>query len=383
MSLDNHIFQIPKQNLNHDFLELLINTDSQTQNFSGVKYVQFEVERRLKDFGFRTFFIPSPKNPNQQLLIGAIEGETDKNITLICHADTAARLKEKSHYSLDGEIATGCGVADNKGGIYVGLKALEKLANSKEKLRNTIYLVCSPNEEEGSVGFHNIFKELSAHSKFVFGLEPSLSDGSIVTSRNGNRWYEVIFKGIKAHSGRLEGEFHNAAHDLVSVVNELFQFNKKYKGEAYFNVSTIKGGDGIFNILCGEAKVLFDLRFRRNDLRDEFHERLVELLKDKDASFEIKDDCPGLSKRDGIQDLINDHLETISSLEKNRIEEKHTGGAADVNYFAHEENFCIDGLGPFGGNLHRSDEFIHIESLDSRAEALYRLIKKADATIFN
>lgn len=380
MSLGPNFFSNTNEEISINFLESLVNTNSQTQNFNGVKYVQYEVERRLKDFGLRTFFIPSPQNAAQQLLIGALQGKSDKNITLICHADTAAPLKEKSNFKIQGKTAIGCGVADNKGGIYVGLKALEKVANSKKELNHTLYFVCSPNEEEGSIGFHNIFNELSAHSKFVFGLEPALSDGSIISSRNGNRWYEINFKGIKAHSGRLEGEFRNAAHDMISAMNSLFAFNKKYEGKAYFNISTIEGGDGIFNILCGHAKILLDLRFCDNSLRDEFHEMLVSELDQLDATFEIKDDCPGLSRGGSHSELIQGYTSVATDIEGEKVVDKHTGGAADVNYFAHEKNFCLDGLGPKGGNLHRSDEFVIVDSLESRAEALKDLILSADKT---
>lgn len=351
------------------FLENLVNIDSQTRNFEGVSYIQKEVELVLKFLGFQTEIHESELEKEQKLLVGTRVGSSSESIIFVCHADTACKLGTKGKFRIEGDHALGAGIADNKAGILIGLKALDKFLKTDDQHKYTIHFVCSPNEEEGSLGFHKFFEKYAENSKYVFGLEPSLIDGSIISSRNGNRWYRIKFKGIKAHSGRLEGEYHNAAHDLIQFSSALMKFNEKKEGSAYFNISTISGGKGVFNIMCGYIELLVDLRFSCHGDRDEFHSLVEYLLGSYDAEYEIEDDCPGMKKQVHSQIVIDNYLLKLNKSESG-IRESHTGGAADINYFNNNQNICIDGLGAKGGRLHRKDEYIDIKSLETRSDAL-------------
>jgi di/tripeptidase len=48
---------------------------------------------------------------------------------------------------------------------------------------------------------------------------------------------------------------------------------------------------------------------------------------------------------------------------------------------SHSEAVCIDGLGPVGGNLHCEDEYIEIESLVTRTQMVFELLKKIDTEV--
>lgn len=90
-------------------------------------------------------------------------------ITLVGHVDTA--LRGGGEITLQDEWSTAIGVGDDKGGVMVGLRALEKLG------RNLITdlplrFILSPNEESGSPGFHEVFAEISTQSNWVLGLGP-------------------------------------------------------------------------------------------------------------------------------------------------------------------------------------------------------------------
>ena len=117
-----------------------------------------------------------------------------------------------------GEKIEGPGIADNKGGVFLLLKGLEIFLKLRPNPNVTLKIVCSPNEETGSIGFQQKFKKIGLASDLILGFEPSLSCGSIIHSRNGNRWYKVTIKGKAAHSGRAHKGHVNAAHDLCSKV---------------------------------------------------------------------------------------------------------------------------------------------------------------------
>lgn len=60
----------------------------------------------------------------------------------------------------------------------------------------------------------------------------------------------------------------------------------------------------------------------------------------------------------------------VSHLEGRRIGSEPSGGAGDVNYLSTKDNFVLDGLGPVGGNMHTHHEFVHIQTLQTRSQAL-------------
>jgi di/tripeptidase len=79
--------------------------------------------------------------------------------------------------------------------------------------------------------------------------------------------------------------------------------------------------------------------------------------------------------------LSNYLLQHLKHFEQRNIQCKHSGGAADINYMSHSEAVCIDGLGPVGGNLHCEDEYIEIESLVTRTQMVFELLKKIDTEV--
>ena len=56
-----------------------------------------------------------------------------------------------------------------------------------------------------------------------------------------------------------------------------------------------------------------------------------------------------------------------------------TGGVSDANLIQAAGVPCLDGLGVRGGNLHRTDEFIEIDSLSERATLLALLLLRVSA----
>jgi glutamate carboxypeptidase len=56
-----------------------------------------------------------------------------------------------------------------------------------------------------------------------------------------------------------------------------------------------------------------------------------------------------------------------------------TGGVSDANLIQAAGVPCLDGLGVRGGNLHRTDEFIELDSLSERATLLALLLMRVSA----
>lgn len=297
-------------------------------------------------------------------------------ITLVGHVDTA--LVGGGAIEINQEWATAVGVGDNKGGVMVGLRALEKLG--KEKIQSLpLRFVISPNEESGSNGFHELFKDLSQKTDWVLGLEPALASGDLIHSRCGNRWYHIKAKGIGAHAGRFNEPHANPVHAIAQLISKLIPYNDDSK-KRRVNATDIKVSPGIVNAIPDQAELKIDARFSTQDdlalinsmIENELrHGSITCPVTNKKISYEtvILDDCPALEKR-GPNWFYELALESIQKQEDKKYACLATGGASDANHFHHAKKGVLDGLGPIARGMHTMDESILISSLETRSNAL-------------
>ncbi len=59
-----------------------------------------------------------------------------------------------------------------------------------------------------------------------------------------------------------------------------------------------------------------------------------------------------------------------------KVEGEHSGGCADSGFIAAVGTPVICGVGPVGGNYHRPDEWMQVDSLAERARFIARTIQK-------
>lgn len=362
-----------------ELLKKFSGVDSATLDKAGVDRMQEWVGEILSGLGF-SLTTTAGEERFSHLLVAERKGRQDRFITLVTHSDTV--LGNFSEFKLDstGQKAFGSGVIDNKGGLVVGLKGLSRLLAAAHQTEFGLRFVCSPNEEMGSIGFTETFRKLGQDTVVALGLEPALDNGSIIHQRRGNRWYDIEVTGKEAHAGRSYGEHANAAHDLAAKIYKLGRLTH-YKKHISVNVGHMEGGKDRHNIICGKASAKLDVRFPSMDVREKLHKKIEKILKKSrevsvdgrfktETIFKIVDDCPPFSLTRRSRRMAVKYAGIVSKLENRKIISQAAGGAGDVNYLATKDNFVLDGLGPVGGEMHTSAEFIHTETLKTRADAL-------------
>lgn len=353
--------------------------NSATLNREGVTVMQDKVSDFLQGLGFEINTIRGEER-FAHLVVAERPGRLRKYITLITHTDTVLGNFCEFTVDLERQRAFGSGVIDNKGGVVVGLSALARFLQRFPETEYSLRFVCSPNEEIGSIGFTELFRELAADTVVAFGLEPALDNGSIIHQRRGNRWYSVNIEGREAHAGRSYGEHANAAHDLASKIVALSRLTN-YNKHMSVTAARIEGGKDRFNIVCGDAHVKLDVRFATLDQREALHRKIEKILSDPmersvcgrfstNTAWTIADDCPPFSLTRRAKKVARSYAALCSQLEGRKIYSQPAGGAGDVNYLSAAHNIVLDGLGPIGGEMHTKHEFVSVPSLASRARAL-------------
>lgn len=381
-------------------LESYCRIRSGTQNKEGVLKAQQFLAPTLESLGFLNQFIENElgTEASAPLLLGKRRGsKTGPRITLVSHADTldGAHLDQQRYtVEVGQDRIIGQGVLDDKASQYVALWGLMQHLNHNPDSCLNISFVSSPNEELGSQGFHQFYQKLSEEQDVLLGFEPSLPNGDIVSSRRGNRWYDIEVIGREAHAGRRHGYGCNAAHELSIKISKLHRLTK-YRKNITVNIGEIKTNSSTYNVVCGKAWAKLDTRFSTLKDRDLLHKEILSILdrsylKSKDDGFRtecnytLADDCPPLHRNQKSKRLAKQYLSLIRDIENNpKLTDQASGGGADVCYMAHKGLVVLDGLGATGDKMHRVDEYASISSLESRSKAFAQLLDKLNINQLN
>ena len=366
-----------------DLVIELCNTNSGTFNLNGLQKVANILEREysqldgklsirsvdtLKDVDETGVEIERPLG---NLIHIVKRPELRPRVLLCIHMDTV--YSENSSFQTcvaqpDGTI-NGPGVADAKGGLVVMLYAL--LALERSKLAESIgwEVIINPDEELGSPGSASFLAERASQADVGLLFEPTLPDGTRVSTRKGVGNFSFVVKGRSAHSGREFQKGRNAIVACCELMSQIDQLNRS--PEITYNVGRFNGGAAL-NVVPDTAVGRVNVRVETLQQQIEVEKRFSELLR----SFNQKDGInvhmlgqftsPPKEMTDQLGSL-QARIEHCAAILGEKCSWRSTGGASDGNKFAAVGLANVDTLGPKGGNIHSDKEFLEPESLVSAA----------------
>jgi glutamate carboxypeptidase len=299
--------------------------------------------------------------------------DAQRKVWLGIHYDTVygpEHLFQSCHW-LDTGTLNGPGVADAKGGIVVLLFALRALAQSS--LNNLpgweVYL--NPDEELGSPGAGDYFKQCAPLFDFGMLFEPSLPDGSLAYERKGSGNFTIVLRGKSVHAGRDFYAGRNAVVRLAQLADQMNQLNGKVGGST-LNVARMVGG--------GPSNIVPDLAVARLNVRvdnGENQKTIQQLLEQWVAQVNQEDgfQCELFGRitsppklPDAAIEQMRGWVEVLGEAVGEKISWANTGGVCDGNKLFAAGLPNLDTLGPRGGEIHSSREFLDVTSLVPRAK---------------
>ena len=277
--------------------------------------------------------------------------------------------------SADGRAATGPGAVDMKGGIVIGLTALEAVAACGIDLNWTKLL--NSDEETGSFHSHDAIFAASKEHDIGIALEPAMPDGSLVVQRLGSGQFQIEVHGKAAHAGRDFTKGISAVNALGEILVMIAKWSQPSDG-LIVNVGPLLGGQTT-NIVPDYAACWGNMRFADDRQARELQSRLSALRTKGGTLPRIEVHqiinrppkpliAPVQKLADAAQGVARD-LEIPLNLSS-------SGGVSDGNIMQAAGLPTIDTFGARGGNLHRTDEFIELESLVERGKLLAVLLAR-------
>jgi len=386
-------------------LEQVVNINSGTMNFDGVKKIGDIFRKEFAALGFETRWVDGTAFERSGHLVAEHRG-TGPRLLLIGHLDTVFEADSpfQRFQIIDDSTASGPGIGDMKGGDVIIVQALVALHEVGVLKNMNITVVMTGDEERSGRPLDLARKDLIEAAKaadIAIGFENGDGDPTTaIVTRRGSTGWTLRVKGKPAHSSQIfrEDVGAGAIYEAARILNAFYE---KLAGEQYltFNPGLILGGTdvdyeasqargsafGKNNVVAGQVVVSGDLRTISPAQLERAKATMQAIVSQHrpqtSAGLKFRDSYPPLAPTAGNRRLLKIFDQVSRDLGFGPVTEVDPmrAGAADVSFTAGHVEMAIDGLGLGGADDHTVNETGDLRTLPMQtkraAVLLYRLSK--------
>jgi len=381
-------------------LEEIVNINSGTMNFAGVRRVADVLRPRFEALGFTVRWENGAAFGRAGHLIAEHPGR-GRHVLLIGHLDT---VFEPNHpfqrfQRVDAQTVSGPGTSDMKGGLIVALAALTALKETKALDGMHITMLMIGDEEDSGRPIEAARASLVAAAKaadVAIGLENGADDPkTALTARRGYTGWQIDVKARSAHSSQIFTD-EVGAGAIYELARILHTFYDELHGEELltFNPGLIAGSTqlnfdpkvlhaetfGKDNIVAPVAVATGDLRTISTEQLERTKERMRKIvaasLPGAASTITFSDGGVPMPPSDGNRKLLSMYDAVSRDLGFGPVTavDPRRAGAADISYAAPYVEMAIDGIGLLGHGNHTPDEVADLRTFPIQSERLAVLL---------
>jgi glutamate carboxypeptidase len=306
-----------------------------------------------------------------QHLLLSVRPEAPTQLLFTGHMDTVFPADHSFQQVkwLDDNMLNGPGTADMKAGLSVILAALSALETSPLAPRFGYDVLINSDEETGSHASARLIAQRATGKLAALTYEPSLPDGGLAGARPGSGNFSIILHGRSAHAGRNPEDGRNA---LIAAADLALRLNALKSETLKVNPARIDGG-GPNNVVPEHAILRVNLRPMDSAAMLAALEAMKAAVAAVERDHDVHAHVHGGFNRPpkAIDPAANRLFELVRSSGQDLgldLRWKATGGVCDGNNIAACGVPVVDTMGPRGGAIHSSDEFLIVDSLAERAK---------------
>jgi glutamate carboxypeptidase len=396
-------------------LQKLVNINSGTMNLAGVVAVKDVVAPQIEALGFKVQWTPMESLDGRagdlvaEHVCAAGTGKCGKRILLIGHLDTVFEPSSSfQRYSIvpgtNGNVATGPGVNDMKGGLVVMLTALQAMKTAGVLDNAEIRILLSGDKERHGDPVSVSRKDMidaAKRSDVALEFEPGGNvngkDVQSISRRSGGSW-RVETTGRSGHSSQVFSERmgDGAVYELARIL-DAFRKELREPGLTY-NVGLVLGGAtatmnangtggeaaGKSNVVPPVALALGDLRTLDNEQTARAQAKMRAIVADHlpktGATITFEEAYPAMATTEAGHALVKQLNEVNATLGLPVMEEMDpmARGAGDIAFVAPYVPGLV-GTGVMGEGAHAEGETVFLDSIPRQAKRMallmYRLSK--------
>ncbi len=283
----------------------------------------------------------------------------------------------------------GRGAADMKGSLAAMVVAVEKfVAEYPDHNGQIAFLITSDEEGVAINGTVKVVEWLKEHNKlpeWCLVGEPSSTAkcGDVIKNgRRGSLGCTLSVKGLQGHVAYphlADNPVHRAAPALAELAAEVWDQGNEYFPATSFQISNINAGTGATNVIPGELEVIFNFRFSTELTEQQLIQRTEQILDKHGLEYTANWNLSGLPFLTAEGELVSATVASISEVTSLKPQLSTAGGTSDGRFIAPHGVQVVE-LGPVNATIHKIDEHISVDDLNTLTDIYQKLLEKLLAT---
>jgi len=271
-------------------------------------------------------------------------------------------------------VLYGRGAADMKSGLAAMVTACEEFVDRHSGHRGSIAFLITSDEEGPSVdGTRRVVEVLHARQEAIDWClvgEPSsesILGDTIKIGRRGSLSGRLTVHGVQGHIAYpqfADNPIHALAPALAELTSRTWDHGNRHFQPTTFQVSNIAAGTGAPNVIPGELKMRFNLRFSTEQTVDSLKATVEGILQRHRLNYSLDwfiSGHPFLTNHGILSEAV-----TRAVQEELRISPKlSTGGGTSDGRFIAPMGAQVIELGVINASIHKANECVRVADIDA------------------
>jgi succinyl-diaminopimelate desuccinylase len=279
---------------------------------------------------------------------------------------------------VDGRLI-GRGAADMKGSLAAMVNACIRFAARYPDAPGAVGMLITSDEEgaadDGTLKVMETLARRGESFQYCIVGEPSSSErlgDTVRVGRRGSLSGIMTIRGVQGHVAyplRGDNPMHALARFVAAITREPIDTGNEHFPPTTFQMVNVHCDAGAPNVVPGELKCRFNLRYSNVWTPEALSDRIEALLRDLKIDYEIRwrvAGLPFLTKGGPLTTAVRTAVREETGLDP---ELSTSGGTSDGRFIAPYGVDVIE-LGPLNATIHSVNELVAIEDLD-RLERIY------------
>ena len=266
----------------------------------------------------------------------------------------------------------GRGAADMKASLAAMVVACEHFVGAHPDHSGRIGFLITSDEEgpakDGTIRVMETLKDRGEQIDWCVVGEPSSTRelGDLVKNgRRGSLNARLVIHGKQGHIAYphlADNPIHRAMPTLNALVAEPWDQGNDFFDPTSLQISTIRAGQGVTNVIPGSVEALFNLRFSTEVTADEIRERCEAILDQGGLTYDIEWSLSGepfLTEPGALLNAVIDSIESTTG----HVPEVSTGGGTSDGRFIAPSGAQVVEVGHVNATIHQINERVKLADI--------------------
>ena len=308
-------------------------------------------------------------------------GHTD----VVPPGDEASWDSDPFEATVIGDELFGRGAADMKASLAAMVVACEQFIEQHPDHAGRIgFLITSDEEGPAKNGTVKVMESLSSRGEQIDWCvvgEPSSTTvlGDLVKNgRRGSLNARLIVNGTQGHIAYphlADNPIHDAMPALDALAKETWDNGNDFFDPTSLQISTIRAGQGVTNVIPGRLEVLFNLRFSTELTAEAIKSRCEDILKAHGLSYDIEWSLSGepfLTEPGALLDAVMQSIEAVAGC---RPQVSTGGGTSDGRFIAPSGAQVVE-VGHVNATIHQCNERVKLADIPKLTEIYKGILER-------